>query len=172
MKKYFIASVVAIMAFAFAAFAATLNVNGGTLQAGMDTDLACFDDAALTYGTGYAQNSSHTADGSDSSPEERFHVTEVTVSLSGGDEDCINGNLRGHLKVNDGNRDRVGPHGYAILPFDEVNTASGTASFTVKVNKDSLLVTELLQVQVMVKEFANSGEEEGYRTGVFAVAGD
>jgi adhesin HecA-like repeat protein len=34
MKKYLIASVVAMMAFAFAAFAASLNVNGGVLQAG------------------------------------------------------------------------------------------------------------------------------------------
>ena len=34
MKKYFIAAMVAIMAFSMAAFAATLNVDGGVVQAG------------------------------------------------------------------------------------------------------------------------------------------
>lgn len=45
MKKYLIASVVAMMAFAFAAFAASLIVNAGTLQAGEDRDLECLDEA-------------------------------------------------------------------------------------------------------------------------------
>jgi hypothetical protein len=37
MKKYFIASVVAVMAFAFAAFAASLNVEADRLAAGRGT---------------------------------------------------------------------------------------------------------------------------------------
>jgi hypothetical protein len=54
MKKYFIASVVAVMAFAFAAFAASLNVTAGNLQAG-DTQpgaLECADEA-IAYVWGY-----------------------------------------------------------------------------------------------------------------------
>ena len=43
MKKYLAAAVVAVMVFAFAAFAAELNVNAGTLQAGSDTELTCSD---------------------------------------------------------------------------------------------------------------------------------
>jgi hypothetical protein len=49
MKKYFIASMVAVMAFAFAAFAASLTVNGGVLQAGSDTDLTCTDRVEVDF---------------------------------------------------------------------------------------------------------------------------
>jgi hypothetical protein len=49
MKKYLIASVVAMMAFAFAAFAASLSVNGGVLQSGVDADLTCAESANVTY---------------------------------------------------------------------------------------------------------------------------
>jgi hypothetical protein len=51
MKKYFIASVVAVMAFAFAAFAASLTVNAGTLQAGTDSNLKCADQVDLVWNT-------------------------------------------------------------------------------------------------------------------------
>jgi hypothetical protein len=51
MKKYLIASMVAVVAFAFAAFAAQLNVNAGPLQAGQDNNLKCGDDAVVTYAT-------------------------------------------------------------------------------------------------------------------------
>lgn len=52
MRKYFIAGVVAMVAFAMAAFAASLTVDGGTLQAGVDRDLTCTSDAAtVSYAT-------------------------------------------------------------------------------------------------------------------------
>lgn len=47
MKKYFIASVVAVMAFAFAAFAAQLSVDGGVLASGQDNTLTCGNDAVV-----------------------------------------------------------------------------------------------------------------------------
>jgi hypothetical protein len=49
MKKYFIASVVAVMAFAFAAFAASLNVTAPTLQVGQTAtgELECADNATI-----------------------------------------------------------------------------------------------------------------------------
>jgi hypothetical protein len=49
MKKYLIASVVAMMAFSFAAFAASLNVTAPTLQVGQTADgaLECADNAEI-----------------------------------------------------------------------------------------------------------------------------
>lgn len=47
MKKYFIASGVAVVAFAMAAFAASLNVDGGTIQSGTDNDLKCTDNVEV-----------------------------------------------------------------------------------------------------------------------------
>lgn len=52
MKKYAIAGAVAVSAFAFSAFAASLDVNAGTLQAGEDRDLECAD-AANVAAWGY-----------------------------------------------------------------------------------------------------------------------
>lgn len=43
MKKYLAAAAVAVMVFAFSAFAASLNLDGGVLQAGENTDLTCTD---------------------------------------------------------------------------------------------------------------------------------
>jgi hypothetical protein len=56
MKKYFAAGAVAIMVFAFAAFAASLNVNAGPLQAGVTTDLKCADSVEVTYQTSNDNN--------------------------------------------------------------------------------------------------------------------
>lgn len=51
MRKYFIAGVVAMVAFAMAAFAATLTVDGGVIQAGSDEDLTCTTTVTVTnYG--------------------------------------------------------------------------------------------------------------------------
>jgi hypothetical protein len=76
MKKYFIASVVAVMAFASAAFAAQLNVNGGVLQAGVDRDLTCTQGTATVS---YQTDASH--DG--------FVVKTITVSFP---DNACNGN--------------------------------------------------------------------------------
>ncbi len=47
MKKYLIAGVVAVVAFAMAGFAATLNVDGGVIQSGSDDSLTCTSDATV-----------------------------------------------------------------------------------------------------------------------------
>lgn len=47
MKKYIIAAVVAVVAFAMAGFAATLTVDGGVIQVGSDDDLTCTDDVSV-----------------------------------------------------------------------------------------------------------------------------
>jgi hypothetical protein len=49
MRKYLIAGAVAVMVFAFAAFAASLTVNGGTLQAGQTEDLTCTDETNVAF---------------------------------------------------------------------------------------------------------------------------
>ncbi|MFP4150064.1 MAG: hypothetical protein ACLFV0_11310 [Nitriliruptoraceae bacterium] len=52
MKKYFAAAIVAVMVFAFSAFAAELDVEAGVLQAGVYDELTCTeDDAIVSWGT-------------------------------------------------------------------------------------------------------------------------
>lgn len=47
MKKYLIAGVIAVVAFAMAGFAATLNVDGGIIQSGSDDTLTCTSDVQV-----------------------------------------------------------------------------------------------------------------------------
>jgi len=47
MKKYLVALGVAVLGFASAAFAATLNLDGGVIQSGKDDDLTCVEDAVV-----------------------------------------------------------------------------------------------------------------------------
>jgi hypothetical protein len=77
MKKYLAAAVVAVMVFAFAAFAASLNVNAGTLQSGVDHDLACAETADITY----AHHVDYHHQANDA------WVTEFTVTFDS--EDCV-----------------------------------------------------------------------------------
>ncbi len=51
MRKYFIAATIALAVFAVSAFAASLSVDGGTLQAGVDSDLTCADSVEVAYTT-------------------------------------------------------------------------------------------------------------------------
>ena len=52
MKKYIIAAVAAVVVFALSAFAASLDVNAGTLQAGDNSIGECTDEGVVvTYGT-------------------------------------------------------------------------------------------------------------------------
>lgn len=74
MKKYFIAAVVAMVAFAMAAFAASLTVNAATIQAGEDTDVDCVDEANVAA-WGYDDTSSTALK----------YVTVDTIN-----EDCTN----------------------------------------------------------------------------------
>jgi hypothetical protein len=56
MRKYVIASMVAVMAFSFAAFAAQLNVTGGTLQFGATSAVCQVKDLKVDFGGwGYTQ---------------------------------------------------------------------------------------------------------------------
>jgi hypothetical protein len=49
MRKYLVAGAVAVVAFAFAAFAASLNVNAGTLAFGVDEIGDCGGEAEIVY---------------------------------------------------------------------------------------------------------------------------
>lgn len=50
MRKYFVAGVIAITVFAVSAFAASLVVDGGVLQAGHGDIRECTDEIVVTYG--------------------------------------------------------------------------------------------------------------------------
>ena len=82
MKKYIAAAAVAVMVFAFAAFAASLTVNAETLQAGETEsgDLSCVDEVSVTaWGyndyTGKVTFARVTADGNDCGSEENLYMT-------------------------------------------------------------------------------------------------
>lgn len=169
MKKYLIAAAVAVIAFSMAAFAATLNVNGGTVQAGIDTTLACYDDAIVTYDTGYDQTGAST--------DEKFEVLAVNVEFTGAPLGGCGDSNRAHVKINDGgpiagphapgNASEIGPHGYAIVEIENDNTVSIPVQQT-------LFVEDVHQVQVMVKDAADSntpGEFGGYDGGSNSVFG-
>ena len=81
MKKYLAAAVVAVMVFAFSAFAATLNVDGGTLQSGIDRDLTCAESADVTY--------DHHVDYHDQADD--AWVESFTITFDS--EDCIDKTL-------------------------------------------------------------------------------
>jgi hypothetical protein len=53
MKKYLVASVVAVAVFAMSAFAASLMVDGGVLQAGTGEIGTCTDNIVVTYADPY-----------------------------------------------------------------------------------------------------------------------
>jgi hypothetical protein len=102
MKKYLIASVVAVMAFAFAAFAASLNVTAPVLQAG-ETEagaLECAGSATVVAwfyndfdgsvdGVRVALNEGHTC-----TADEMLHVTPLKA-----DGTWIDGNTRGQIML-------------------------------------------------------------------------
>ena len=66
MKKYLIAATVAVMVFAISAFAASLDVNAGTLQAGDDAIDKCIENSeeavAVSYGEAAYGNGEWTID--------------------------------------------------------------------------------------------------------------
>lgn len=63
MKKYIVAAAVAILVFSVAAFAASLSVNAGTLQAGQDQIDQCTEsDVTVSYGTATFTNPGWTID--------------------------------------------------------------------------------------------------------------
>jgi hypothetical protein len=76
MKKYIAAGAVAIMVFAFSAFAASLTVNAGPLQAGITADLKCADSVDVTYET----NNDHSG----------FYVEGVNLQFLDANGDATN----------------------------------------------------------------------------------
>lgn len=81
MKKYFIAGGAAIAVFSISAFAASLQVNAGTLQTGVDMDLDCAE-AANVLAWGY----NDTPVG----PAQAGTAQYVVIDLDGAG-DCDNG---------------------------------------------------------------------------------
>lgn len=114
MKKYFAAGAVAVMVFAFAAFAATLNVDGGVLQLGADRDLTCTDQADVRF-TGYETDSSTSQPGF------------INVQVSGLD-DC--GGQELFVEVFDGDQDRI----WSSRPATQ-SINSSTMTFSVDVGE-------------------------------------
>lgn len=155
MKKYLAAGAVAVIVFAISAFAASLNVDGGVLQAGVDDDLTCTENVALTYDTGYNHSDPTT---------QPFQIRSITATV---DEDHTCGeDVRVHIKVGTSDAHPGNPSGYAIGPLDE------NGQFTAYLEEDedgfSLLVEDLNQIQVMLKGPSySSGEADGYFSGVF-----
>lgn len=81
MKKYLIAAVAAVAVFALSAFAASLQVDAGTLQAGDGSIVPCAEtDVVVTYGTptftgtGWTVDTIHLDDGGQCTGRE-FSVT-------------------------------------------------------------------------------------------------
>ncbi len=98
MKKYFAAAAVAVMVFAFAAFAASLDVDGGTLQAGSD-DLACAEAVFLTYDWGATEDN----------PD--HYIQEIVADLNdpaGASEDLVCEGKYVQLDVRDANGELIG----------------------------------------------------------------
>lgn len=118
MRKYFIAGVVGMVAFAMAAFAASLTVNAGTLQAGDDDTLECMDEANVAA-WGY----------NDTDDTILEYVDVVTVG-----EDCDNGEVL-HLILLEDDRSQLDPGGrgdsvnHPTKPYADLD-GSGRYRFT------------------------------------------
>lgn len=126
MKKYLIASVVAMMAFAFAAFAASLTVNAGTLQAGEDTNLQCAENATIAWGN---TNNSDTGGG--------FVVQGLSVDFDG----ACDGKFA-YVALGDADQE-----GFGIQEIDGDSVAFTTVP---------ILVEDINYVRVMVKDTNDS----------------
>jgi hypothetical protein len=80
MKKYVAAAAVAVMVFAFSAFAASLNVDGGVLQSGIDRDLTCAETAKVTYDHHVAYSDPNFNDA---------YITAVNVEFDDANDACV-----------------------------------------------------------------------------------
>jgi hypothetical protein len=163
MKKYFIASVVAVMAFAFAAFAAQLTVNAGTLQSGVDRNLACAETADITY----AHHVDYHHQAGDA------WVSDVVVTF---DDDCLGNTmyltLGSDAEFDAGSNDGLGAVVRAIdanpvsIPVTDGGSFGGGISVA---DIDSVSVT-VFSSPPAGNEDANTPDDSGYgwASGVFA----
>lgn len=154
MKKYVVASVVAVMVFAVAAFAASLNVDSGVLQAGVDDDLTCAENATVAY-------SHHSSDG-------LFWVTDVHVTF---DQDCSGNTM--YLAITDVGGVVVDITGPTVsIPVDP-----GTDTFF---TNPGIAVSEINDVNITVfshPDPGNAGQNTGssgygFASGAFANLAD
>lgn len=136
MKRYLIAAAVALAVFAGAAFAATLNVDGGVVQAGQDLTLKCADNAAVTYGT-------------QTSGDGQFYVNKITVTFDGA--------CNGYYAY-------VAPFVYVGPPGGSTQTGFGIDQiagnqvvFTVNPSATNALVANVNAISVAVKNSDDSG---------------
>jgi hypothetical protein len=132
MRKYFIASVVAVLAFAFAAFAASLNVDGGVLASGQDNTLTCGNDAVVdNVEVSYATSNDTTGHWIDA-----IHL-QFPVSCAGSYA-IVNG---------------FGPLvNTQILSLVSANTIDGTGKVVLDIFDGATRVADLINIQVMVKD--------------------
>lgn len=157
MKKYFAAAVVAVMVFAFAAFAAQLNVEAGPFQAGMDDDLTCAELATVSYEGGPMLG-----------PDLNFGVSAITVDFGAtGGADCDG--AYAHIQVNQSGLDDYAS-GFVGNNF-AIGQIQGN-SVTFQINQDSLdsgyvAVENLEEVSIQVKGTLTGLEADGYATGIF-----
>jgi len=131
MKKYLAAAVVAVMVFAFAAFAASLDVDAGTLAAGQDDVDDCGGTANVSFDT-------QTVGGG------AFGVNGLDIEFA---EDCEGFAL---VQVLDTTNNA---YGFYIGAIDD-----GSVSFSP--DPSSTLVEEVGGVSVLVKSVLNAGEQD------------
>jgi hypothetical protein len=135
MKRYLIAAAVALAVFAGAAFAATLNVDGGVVQAGQDLTLSCADNAVVTYGT-------------QTSGDGQFYVNKITVTFDG----VCNGYFAYVAPFLS-----VGPGGSSQTGFGIDQIAGNQVVFTVNPSATNAKVANVNAISVMVKSSDDSG---------------
>jgi hypothetical protein len=149
MKKYLIAAALALVVFATAAFAASLNVDGTVLQAGQDSDLTCADNAVVGWVTQTVGNG-------------EFAVTRITVTF---DEGC-DGNY-GYVAV----YSSVGPPGGSSQTGFGIGPISGNqVSFEVNENLSNSEVDMINAVSVAVKNTNDAAPAAGFWSGIITGA--
>jgi|GEM_PF-4800520 len=142
MRKYFIAGAVALMVFAIVAFAASLAVDGGVLQAGMDT-VDAGEEATLTWTT-FVRHDGH------------FGVEQLTVDF---DDPAADGNYA-YVNIMEGPGQIIG---MAITPI---------ADQQVVLNITDLKAEDVHSVGVLIKNTSDAGDPPGdeYFSGVIVSA--
>jgi len=136
MKKYLIAGALVLVVFATAAFAASLDLDGGVLQAGQDSDLTCTDSAVVSYVTQTVGNG-------------MFAVNKITVTFN---PDC-NG-MWAYLAP----FSSVGPPGGSSQTGFGIDQISGNeAVWSVNASDPNAEVAQINAISVLVKN-SNDGD--------------
>jgi hypothetical protein len=130
MKKYLVAATVAVVVFAISAFAASLNVTAGTLQAGHDAIDKCIENSEEAVAVSYGEATYDEDAG-------KWTVEEVTVDHGG---DCAG--LAYQVLVADTDGKSLASEGGTFDPDETVQTAKVefAASFDAEAATDVHLV--------------------------------